>query len=103
MINTMHRWGVRSGLMYTAGIGSIALAFASWAASNRLEDAGLERADRWGIFIGEWAPTFFAVGVALRMEEMRDLAVNTSGERGELDENERGADRAARSAAMRQR
>ncbi|MQA97919.1 MAG: hypothetical protein GEV11_26120 [Streptosporangiales bacterium] len=98
MISTLHKWGVRSSLMYTAGIGSVALAFASWAASNRLEDAGLERADRWGIFVGEWAPTFFAMGVALRMEEMSDQREGTPGERGEMDE--RGADQAARSAVM---
>lgn len=72
MISTLHKWGVKSSLMYTAGIGSVGLAFASWAASNRLENAGLERADRWGIFVGEWAPTFFAMGLALRMEETRD-------------------------------
>ncbi|TDC45333.1 hypothetical protein E1281_30705 [Actinomadura sp. KC345] len=98
MINTLHKWGVRSSLMYTAGIGSIALAFASWAASNRLEDAGLERADRWGIFVGEWAPTFFAMGVALRMEETSEQNMGTSEERGEPDG--RSASQAARSAAM---
>jgi hypothetical protein len=72
MIGTLHKWGIKSNLMYTAGIASVGLAFASWAASNRLEAAGLERADRWGIFIGEWAPTFFGRGIALRTEEMRD-------------------------------
>lgn len=34
-----------------------------------LEHAGLDRADRWGIFIGQWAPTLMAMGVALRIEE----------------------------------
>ncbi|NKZ04299.1 hypothetical protein [Actinomadura latina] len=87
MINTLHKRGIKSSVMYTAGIASIGLAFASWAASNRLEDAGLERADRWGIFIGEWAPTFFAMGLALRMEETRDEAgMGTSGQRASMDE-----------------
>ncbi|WP_398864471.1 hypothetical protein [Streptomyces pakalii] len=29
----------------------------------QLREAG--RDDRWGIFVGEWAPTFFALGLAL--------------------------------------
>ncbi|MFG2247166.1 hypothetical protein [Spirillospora sp. NPDC048823] len=86
MINTLHKWGVRSNLMYTAGIASIGLAFTSWIASNRLEAAGLDRADRWGIFIGEWAPTFFAMGVALRMEETREQAMEASGQRADMED-----------------
>ncbi|MGW1438655.1 hypothetical protein ACWD7M_25845 [Streptomyces griseus] len=31
----------------------------------KVEPAGTARADRWGIFVGEWAPTFFALGLAL--------------------------------------
>ncbi len=38
---------------------SIGLSLASWLASHQQED--LERADRWGIFVGEWAPTRLAV------------------------------------------
>ncbi|WP_225878053.1 hypothetical protein [Spongiactinospora rosea] len=69
MIRTLHKMGVRSGAMYTAGIISVGLSFATWLTSRQLEGAGLDRADRWGIFIGEWAPTFVAMGVALRVEE----------------------------------
>jgi hypothetical protein len=69
MIKTLHKMGIRSNHMYLAGIGSIGLAFASWMTSRATEHAGLDRADRWGIFVGEWAPTFFAMGVALRIEE----------------------------------
>ncbi|GAB2928900.1 hypothetical protein ACFMQL_03800 [Nonomuraea fastidiosa] len=69
MIKQLHKMGVKSGHMYTCGLASIALAFASWAVSTKAEKAGLDRADRWGIFVGEWAPTFFAIGVALRIEE----------------------------------
>lgn len=86
MIKSLHKMGIRSNVMYTAGIASVGLSFASWAASKQLEDAGLERADRWGIFVGEWAPTFFAIGVALRMEEMRDQDMETYVRRGEMDE-----------------
>ncbi|WP_067807724.1 hypothetical protein [Actinomadura formosensis] len=98
MISTLHKWGIKSNFMYTAGIGSVGLAFAAWAASNRLEDAGLERADRWGIFIGEWAPTFFAMGLALRMEETRDEYKKEAAEHRAQTE-ERAA--TSRAAAMR--
>ncbi|MEW9549585.1 hypothetical protein [Nonomuraea sp. NPDC050783] len=69
MIKMLHKMGIKSNHMYLAGLGSIGLAFASWFASKNAERAGLDRADRWGIFIGEWAPTFFAMGIALRIEE----------------------------------
>lgn len=69
MIKMLHKMGIKSDHMYLAGLGSIGLAFATWMASKNKEAAGLDRADRWGIFVGEWAPTFFAMGVALRIEE----------------------------------
>ncbi|MFF5209035.1 hypothetical protein [Streptosporangium sp. NPDC000396] len=65
----LHRMGVRPGMMYAAGVASIGLSIASWISSLTMEKAGMDRADRWGIFIGEWAPTFFAMGLALRIEE----------------------------------
>ena len=43
--------------------------WSSWYVSKNKENAGLDRADRWGLFIGEWAPTFFALGAGLRLEE----------------------------------
>ncbi|MEU4550143.1 hypothetical protein [Nonomuraea dietziae] len=66
--------GVKSSLMYTAGIASIGASFASWLVSKNMEPAGIDRADRWGIFVGQWAPTFFGLGLALRMEETRDTS-----------------------------
>ncbi|GAA2413535.1 hypothetical protein [Nonomuraea africana] len=72
MIKQLHSMGIKSSHMYTCAIASIGLSIASWAVSRTSENAGLDRADRWGIFVGEWAPTLFALGVALRMEEMRE-------------------------------
>ncbi|MEV0310545.1 hypothetical protein AB0M50_49520 [Nonomuraea fuscirosea] len=86
MIKKLHQMGVRSGHMYTAGLASIALSFGTWFMSKNTERAGLDRADRWGIFIGEWAPTFFALGVALRIEEThRDMQ---EGEMGVFEQAE---------------
>lgn len=31
------------------------------------------QADRWDLFVGEWAPTFFAISSALRLEEQGGL------------------------------
>ncbi|WP_326824707.1 hypothetical protein OHA77_30550 [Streptosporangium sp. NBC_01639] len=63
-----------------AGLVSIGMSVAAWLGSESLEHAGRDRADRWGIFIGEWAPTFFAIGVALRIEETHADTQAVSGE-----------------------
>ncbi|GAA4633832.1 hypothetical protein GCM10023196_072990 [Actinoallomurus vinaceus] len=81
MLRLMRRAGITSDMMYMAGFGSIIASVASWAMSMRAEKAGMDRADRWGIFVGEWAPTFFALGVALRMEE--EYGDETPSERAE--------------------
>ncbi|GAA3838529.1 hypothetical protein GCM10022226_71000 [Sphaerisporangium flaviroseum] len=86
MIRALNRMGIRSGMMYTAGILSVGASFVSWVLSKEYE-GDLARADRWGLFVGEWAPTFFAIGVALRIEETREeiLTGRTSEERRQQD------------------
>ncbi|WP_436789039.1 hypothetical protein [Yinghuangia sp. YIM S10712] len=69
IIEKLHDMGLRSEHAYTAAVASIGLSFASWLASNKAEN--IERADRWGIFVGEWAPTFFGLGLALAQYEKR--------------------------------
>ncbi len=69
MLARLHESGIRSEHAYLAGFVSIGLAFGSWFLSRQLERAGIDRADRWGIFVGEWAPTFFAIGNGLRTYE----------------------------------
>jgi hypothetical protein len=69
MIKMLRKTGVSSSMLYTAGLASIGLSIASWFTSRNLESKGIARADRWGIFVGQWAPTFFALGNAMRMEE----------------------------------
>jgi hypothetical protein len=69
MIAKLHEVGLTSNHAYLAGFASIGLAFAAWALSATAEDAGTDRADRWGIFVGHWAPTFFGLGNALRSYE----------------------------------
>jgi hypothetical protein len=75
MIKMLHEKGITSEHAYTAGFASIGLAVASWLASAKAESRGIERADRWGIFIGEWAPTFFAIGLALANHERENARI----------------------------
>lgn len=69
MIERLHDAGLRAEYAYLGGFLSIGLSFMSWMASRKVEDAETDRADRWGIFVGQWAPTFFALGNALRSYE----------------------------------
>ncbi len=69
MMQKLHDMGLRAEHCYMAGIASVALSFGSWLLSKQFEDSGIDRADRWGIFIGEWAPTFIALGNGLRTYE----------------------------------
>ena len=71
MISKLSEMGVTSDMAYYAGFASIGLTFLTWLASVKKEDAGKDAAERKGLFVGEWAPTFFALGVALRLEESK--------------------------------
>lgn len=42
-------------------------------------EASCAQADRWGLFVGEWAPIFFAIGIALRLEEQGVLPHRVKG------------------------
>lgn len=75
----MHDMGIRSEHAYMAALGSIGLSIATWVTSLKAEPVGaLARADRWGIFVGEWAPTFFGLGVALSHYEQSEGTLTTS-------------------------
>jgi hypothetical protein len=69
MIEQLHDAGIKSDYAYIAGFASIGLSFMAWTTSRKAESAGIDRADRWGIFVGQWAPTFFGLGNALRSYE----------------------------------
>ncbi|MEV4627791.1 hypothetical protein AB0J90_16035 [Micromonospora sp. NPDC049523] len=70
MLQKLHDMGLKSDHCYAAGFASIALSFGCWLMSKQFEKgAEIDRADRWGIFVGEWAPTFIALGNGLRTYE----------------------------------
>ncbi|MFD0856851.1 hypothetical protein ACFQ07_31755 [Actinomadura adrarensis] len=69
MLTMLRKIGLSSNIMYGLGFGSIAASVGVWQLSLKAEPNGIARADRWGIFVGQWAPTFFALGCAMRLEE----------------------------------
>jgi hypothetical protein len=71
MIKLLHRLGVTSDVAYLAALASIGASVAAWGASRSMENAAGDRADRWGIYVGLWAPTFMALGSALKIDEKR--------------------------------
>ncbi|MDN0198439.1 hypothetical protein [Streptomyces sp. S.PNR 29] len=79
VIKKLHDMGIRSEHAYMAAIGSIGLSVATWMGSLKAEPGtGLARADRWGIFVGEWAPTFFGLGLALSHYEQQEGTLTAS-------------------------
>ncbi|GAA4311946.1 hypothetical protein GCM10023086_32310 [Streptomyces venetus] len=73
IIKKMHEMGIRSEHAYLAAMTSVGLSVVAWMGSLKMEHGtGLARADRWGIFVGEWAPTFFGLGLALSHYEQQD-------------------------------
>lgn len=65
MLSVLHNLGLRSEHAYNAGLVSVGLSVVSWTASRFGNKDSKPQADRWGIFVGHWAPTFFGLGLAL--------------------------------------
>ncbi len=70
-IEKAHELGLRSNHAYILGFASIGLSLGTWIASRINKNDDKAQSDRWGIFTGHWAPTFFAIGLALRSKEDR--------------------------------
>ena len=71
VVNRLHRLGFRSEYAYVGAFASIGLSLTTWFISRNKTGDDKGQSDRWGIFIGHWAPTFMALGVALKLEEKR--------------------------------
>lgn len=69
MIKFLRNLGITSDVAYLAGMLSIGASIAAWTASSRMENAPGDKADRWGIYVGLWAPTFMALGNAIKHDE----------------------------------
>ncbi|MBA3527800.1 MAG: CsbD family protein [Propionibacteriaceae bacterium] len=69
VVHRLHKVGVRSEYAYVGAFASIGFSLISWLVSRNKTGDDKAQSDRWGIFIGHWAPTFMALGVALKFEE----------------------------------
>jgi len=65
----LHRAGFRSEWAYLGGFLSIGFSLAVWFTSRANKNHDKAQSDRWGIFVGHWAATFFGLGLALKLEE----------------------------------
>jgi hypothetical protein len=69
MLRKLTTLGFSSDLMYAAGFASVAASIAIWNAKKGKDEA---HAERFGIFVGLWAPTFFAIGNGMVEATFRD-------------------------------
>lgn len=69
MIKLLRSLGITSDVAYLASIASIGASIGAWTLSHTRENAPGDKADRWGIYVGLWAPTFMSLGNALKHEE----------------------------------
>jgi hypothetical protein len=68
MIEQMRNLNITSSMAYGASLASILLSIAIWSI-RRGEDSA--HAERFGIFVGLWAPTLAIFGNALEQQERR--------------------------------
>jgi hypothetical protein len=66
IIRSLHRLGVPSDVFYLASLGSILGSIGVWARRN---DKNAANAERLGIFVGLWAPTFMLIANGLQTVE----------------------------------
>ncbi len=62
MIQLIKKLGLTQDLMYVLGFASVGASIAIWNAKKGEDNA---HAERFGIFVGLWAPTFFAIANGL--------------------------------------
>lgn len=70
LINRLRSLGISSDVLHLAALGSIAGSILTWRAAKSSGDAA--HAERFGIFIGLWAPTFFALADAVSTRELAE-------------------------------
>jgi hypothetical protein len=69
VIKLIKKLGLTQDLMYVLGFASVGASIAIWNAKKGADDA---HAERFGIFVGLWAPTFFAIANGLAAERDRE-------------------------------
>lgn len=67
LVKQMHQLGISSDVLQVLGFASIFASIATWRAAKSSGDAA--HAERFGIFVGLWAPTFFALASEVAVVE----------------------------------
>ena len=67
MVKILRSVGVSSEVAYGAGLLSVIASIVAWGAAKGADDK--PSAQRWGTFVGLWAPTFMQIGNALKIDE----------------------------------
>ncbi|MEL6149585.1 MAG: hypothetical protein AAFV33_00655 [Chloroflexota bacterium] len=70
MMKQVRNIGLNSNTLYFASIASVALSIGIWFL-QRGEDRS--RAERFGIFVGLWAPTLMIMGKAIEDSEIAEM------------------------------
>lgn len=69
LVRQLRQLGVSSDVLNAAGLVSIFGSIAVWARAKRGDAA---HGERFGIFVGLWAPTFFVLASELAIVEQED-------------------------------
>ena len=70
IVKTLRSTGISSDVLHLAALASIGGSILTWRAAKSKGDPA--HAERFGIFIGLWAPTFFALADAVKQAEVVD-------------------------------
>ena len=70
LVDRLHKLGISSDILQVLGFASIFASIATWRAAKTSGDAA--HAERFGIFVGLWAPTFFVLADQLVTQEAED-------------------------------
>ena len=70
IVQTLRATGISSDVLHLAALASIGGSILTWRAAKSKGDPA--HAERFGIFIGLWAPTFFALADAVKQAEVVD-------------------------------
>jgi len=68
LVKLLRSSGISSDVLHVAALASIGGSILTWRAAKSKGDPA--HAERFGIFIGLWAPTFFALADAVKQQEL---------------------------------
>jgi len=75
MIKLIRNMGIQSDTMFLASLVSIFGSIAIWFLTNR-ESEDRAHAERFGIFVGLWAPTFWIIGNSMKEVELSEQKID---------------------------